>query len=245
MNIAFDCNQKDSYIFSVIDGITYKYANPNQVYYSESNNDDVTNENEIPNVPDLQYYDGQDHYYIHNNNSTHTIIAVGGTGGGLSGPSYVYEFIAQNVIKLNISLLIVDVSVPKHDKTVIQIVNSLKTLELFNNQNPLLLIGWSMGGASMLNFSLHLKKIKRNCTGIILLASQTYGASCISQINVPVYIIHGGNDKCIDVSAADYLYKNANGHKMLYILKNSSHNFHEDEEDFRTIIIDIIKDNIS
>jgi pimeloyl-ACP methyl ester carboxylesterase len=153
-----------------------------------------------------------------------TVIAIGGTGGGFYGPSNIYDHFATQFADLKLSLLRVNVF-PDHIEGAKNLLVGLDFLRQINNTKPVLLIGWSMGGASIIHIAKYIQDNNLfELKGLITLAGQSYGAEPLSQLsNVPVYIIHGTDDKCMGPRVAESLYQIANEPKQLVLLKDASH----------------------
>jgi len=179
--------------------------------------------------------------YIHVPDNVGTIVAIGGTGGGFYGPAYIYDDLAKYVANYKLSLLRVHVS-PPHDKGVRQLMVGLNVLKNHNNTKPIILMGWSMGGATIINVAKELiernDELKVKC--LVSLAGQTYGADPISEINTKIYVIHGDKDKCLDVGCAYSLKKWARNLGGMTILKGASHWMEECFEELRNTVYGII-----
>jgi len=179
--------------------------------------------------------------YIHVPDNIGTIVAIGGTGGGFYGPAYIYDDLAKHVANYRLSLLRVHVS-PPHDKGVRQLLVGLNVLKTHNNSKPIILMGWSMGGATIINVAKELiernDELKVKC--LVSLAGQTAGAMAISDIDTKIYVIHGDKDKCLDVACAYSLKRWAKNLGGVTILKGASHWMEECFEELRNTVYNII-----
>lgn len=164
--------------------------------------------------------------------SNGTVIAIGGTGGGFYGPSNIYDHFAIQFPSLKLSLLRVNVF-PDHIEGAKNLLVALDFLRYINNNKPVLLIGWSMGGASIIHVAKYIQDNNLfELKGLITLAGQSYGAEPLSQLlNVPVYILHGTADTCMGPRVAERLYQIANEPKELVLLKDASHWMSEKNEE--------------
>lgn len=144
--------------------------------------------------------------FLNNPNSTTTVLAVGGTGGGFYGPSYVYDKLAEVVVNLGSSMMRVDIPA-NVDQAVDYMYSSLSVLLSFKKTESLILIGWSMGGACIINLAKVM--IERNSQlkvkWMISLAGQTHMAKPLKNLEIPISIIHGDADTCLNVSCG-YTY---------------------------------------
>jgi len=179
--------------------------------------------------------------YIHVPDNIGTIVAIGGTGGGFYGPAYIYDDLARHVADYKLSLLRIHVS-PPYDKGVKQVLTGLNVLKTHNNMKPILLMGWSMGGATIINVAKELiernDELKVKC--LVSFAGQTAGARPISDIDTRIHVIHGDNDKCLNVKCAYTISSWARNLGDLVILKGASHWMEECFAELREAVYSII-----
>ena len=179
--------------------------------------------------------------YIQPRNTTSTIIAIGGTGGGFYGPSYIYDELAETLPEMGFSVLRIDVS-PDHLNGAENVLIGLEFLKKLNNFNPILLMGWSMGGASIIQVAKYLQETGEfQINGLITLAGQSYGADPVSELyDIPIYIFHGTADTCMGPNVAKSIYRMANEPKELYLLKGASHFMNEKDYELKQLVYDSI-----
>lgn len=179
--------------------------------------------------------------YIQPENTIATIVAIGGTGGGFYGPSYIYDELAETLPEMGISVLRIDVS-PDHINGAENVLIGLEYLKKINNFNPILLMGWSMGGASIIQVAKYLQQTREfQINGLITLAGQSYGADPVSDLyNIPIYIFHGTADRCMGPNVAKSIYRMANEPKELYLLKGASHFMNESDYELKQNVYDCI-----
>jgi len=162
--------------------------------------------------------------YNHIENCHATIVAIGGTGGGFNGPANIYDYLSVNLEIMNLSLLRINVF-PDYLEGVENVKVGLEFLNRQNTNKDVILIGWSMGGATMIHIAKYIQdteifKVKN----LIILAGQSLGSDPIKELNdIPVTIIHGTADKCLDVEVGHYLYRIANSPKRLVLLDGAGH----------------------
>ena len=163
------------------------------------------------------------------------IVSIGGRGGGLHGPANIYEDLAVNVNKLSLSLLRIDIGKikPHHIKAALYVKMVLFQLRKELENTPMLLMGWSMGGASIIHVA---KWVQDNLTifgeaelkGLITLASQNIGTGPVKELkNIPMYILHGTNDTILRPGCSKSIFKRANEPKELVLLEGASHKMEE------------------
>lgn len=177
---------------------------------------------------------------IYNNEMDKIVIVIGGTGGGFYGPAYLYTELFSVLPKNNIGVMGVDIS-PPLDNAVINVINSVK--KIIDKQIKITLIGWSMGGAVVIQTGYNLKKEGYNVNDVITIASQTQGTQLLKQeININLYLIHGMKDKVIPDFALEHLYRKSKWKTKKYYLKNSTHFCLEDKKDlYNYIFLKILK----
>jgi len=182
------------------------------------------------------YYD-----YINVPDSIGTIVAIGGTGGGFDGPSLLYYDFEKNLPAFKLSLLRVHVS-PPQERGARQVLAALKVLKAHNNTKPIILIGWSMGGASIISVAKELVERKDELVvkSLISLAGQTAGASPISRINTKIHILHGDKDPILNVACAYTIRKWAKNLGEFIIVKDVGHGFEQNTKELYDSVYNII-----
>ena len=162
--------------------------------------------------------------YLQVPNSVGTVIAIGGTGGGFYGPANIYDDLALNLQNYGLSLLRINVY-PDHMEGTINLIIGLEFLKKKNENQPILLMGWSMGGASIIQAAKFVQDNNMfTIKGLITLAGQSYGADPVQELkNIPIYIVHGTEDKCMGPRVAESIYRIANEPKELVLLEGASH----------------------
>jgi alpha/beta superfamily hydrolase len=180
--------------------------------------------------------------FVQPEGSVATVLAIGGLGGGFYGPAYVYDWLATTLPAQGIALLRVDVS-PDHMNGYENVMDALKYLrEVTHNSNPILLMGWSMGGASIIHAAKHLLDSGDfPLRGLITLAGQSYGADPIKGIQgVPISILHGTADTCMGPRVAESIYQMANEPKSIHFLEGAGHFMEERREELSQRVWDFI-----
>jgi dienelactone hydrolase len=157
------------------------------------------------------------------------------------GPEYIFNEIAANAPKLfgysvcQVSYRIYG-NVREATNDVISCIRHLTK----NNDLPVYLIGWSMGGAVVIQ-AANSDCGKKCVKGVITLAGQTKGSEEISNLNVSILILHGTHDRCLWPNCADWLFKRANWPKTKILLNGSAHECNGAYD----IVIEWLNNNIS
>jgi alpha-beta hydrolase superfamily lysophospholipase len=163
--------------------------------------------------------------FYNNSDSKTTIVATGGNGGGFEGPSYIYMDLAEYLEEFNLSMIVLD-SPHKVGPATKQLYKCLKVLEHFKKTDPLILMGWSMGGAVIIQLAHQMKtenyplQIKR----LISLAGQTADAKLLKNLDIPITVFHGSSDPVLDVKCA-YIYQSWAQNSTLLIIEHADHHF--------------------
>tara|TARA_A100001011_G_scaffold391423_1_gene476865 strand:- start:1263 stop:2174 length:912 start_codon:yes stop_codon:yes gene_type:complete len=183
--------------------------------------------------------------FINVPDSKGTIIAIGGTGGGYYGPAYIYDDLAVNASLLNLSILRVNV-IPNYQVATFILNNAiLKNIDKIKGK-PVILMGWSMGGATIVNtakFIVDNNLLKIN--SLISFAGQTHGIEPIKYLNIPIYILHGDNDTVLNKRCADIIYKLAKNPKQKIILNGASHFMIEKQNEVKKYVYKWIEESFS
>ena len=153
-----------------------------------------------------------------------TIVALAGCTGGFSGPANIYDDLALNIGNLRLSLLRIHIR-PWHMKGAEDVLIVLRDLFESLKNKPILLMGWSMGGASVIEVA---RRIQDNnmfeIKGLVTLASQGTGTGPVKELNnIPIYIFSGTKDTCCKPKWSESIYNKANEPKELVWLPGASH----------------------
>jgi surfactin synthase thioesterase subunit len=180
----------------------------------------------------------------------YNLIAIGGNGGGLYGPAYLYE----NIIKYNYNnctFTRIDIKYPsfekynsKHhfDHATILLKKICHKIYKLNNK-PIILIGWSKGGAIVIETAFQLQK-DIEIRGIISIAPQLVGTDNLKFINDKTnkIFIHGNNDSVLSHELTELLYNNCNSHKQKFIIEGGDHFLSGNEEYLYKLVGETIQD---
>jgi len=140
--------------------------------------------------------------------------AGGGPGpGGSDGPYYLYKRLAEELPnKHNVSVLqIVYHLFSDMQAAVDDILAAVDWVHgTIGSRIPIVLIGWSMGGAAVVE-TAYLRG--RTVKGIITIGGQTVGGENGNKLNseTSFAILHGAADTCISPAAAQFYYQLAGG----------------------------------
>lgn len=155
------------------------------------------------------------------------VIMVAGAGGGLTGPSAVYEELAEKLSSSGITAVRVDYRRPNALQDCIEdVMATVSTLKDSFEVDKLGIIGWSFGGAVALQSCTRSPDI----IGAATVASQTYGATEPAQRlrnKRSLLLIHGTGDTCLSHSCSRQLFqlapKNNTLKKELVLFEGDNH----------------------
>lgn len=154
-----------------------------------------------------------------------------GTYGGFGGPSEMFEELDKKYINANICK--VDTGRQEYENDIeiaINItINSINQI-CENDKKPIILIGWSMGGHTVIktiermtqNNNPYLRRVK----AIILISSRPEGTDFLQDMNnIRKYIICGKIDTERRTTGSINMFKIASQPKFYFEIENGTHNF--------------------
>eukprot|EP00742_Colponemidia_sp_Colp-10_P015893 GILJ01018174.1.p1 GENE.GILJ01018174.1~~GILJ01018174.1.p1 ORF type:complete len:224 (-),score=35.96 GILJ01018174.1:140-811(-) len=150
-------------------------------------------------------------------------ILVSGAGGGLSGPSGVYQPLAKRLQQSGIAALRLDYRFPNHlTECVEDVMSAIEDLRKEHDVQKVVLVGWSFGGAVVIR-SGHLHA---NVVGVATVASQTAGTEGVEWLGVEnksLLLLHGKADTCLPPRCSQQLYSRAAEPKEIVLFDNDGH----------------------
>ncbi len=190
--------------------------------------------------------------------STMNLIAISDTMGGLSGPSKLYEKMVESPYD-GVLLARVDIACPSDGKrfllppsqhfeyAVHRVQEVARSLFTFNHQ-PVVLMGWSMGGAVVIEAAYRLQHEISIC-GIITLCSQGKQTDHLKDLQPHMFkcFLHGSSDNNLPSSISDKLYDDApfflnkESWCIKHILPNGDHSLSQYTEHIHYYLHDVIK----
>jgi alpha/beta superfamily hydrolase len=139
-------------------------------------------------------------------NSHGAVIMVAGAGGGLTGPSAVYEELVETLSGSGITAIIVDYRRPNALQDCVEdVMATVKILKDSFEVEKLGIIGWSFGRAVAMQSCFRSSDI----IGAATVASQTYGATEPAQRlgnKRSLLLIHDTGDICLSHACSRQLF---------------------------------------
>lgn len=164
------------------------------------------------------------------------VLCISGSGGGNGGPSSIYHKLSIPSFEI-VSLDTFAKNITMNFANLVNIIDTNK-----DRYKDVFLIGWSMGGPAVLQTAYFVNKyIKKDFVkAVILLAAQNKEAEILSQLDIPVYFIHGGSDTVIPPSISELEYSKYNGPKKFNIIDNDTHNFNINPQKLHDLIVNYL-----
>ncbi|MDP8952945.1 MAG: alpha/beta hydrolase [Actinomycetota bacterium] len=141
------------------------------------------------------------------------VVMVGGAGGGIHGPSGIYEEFATLLQTEGATALRLEYRTPNHlDECVYDVLAALAALG-DRGVDRTVLVGWSFGGAVVISAGAESEAV----VGIATVASQTYGAGAVRELSPEksLLLMHGTADQVLPDRLSRDLYARAGEPKEL------------------------------
>ncbi len=148
------------------------------------------------------------------------MVMVGGAGGGLRGPSGVYEDLAARMRERALSSLRLEYRRPNHIAPCVE--DTLAGVDLLVGRGVprVVLVGWSFGGAVVITAGA----MSRTVVGVATVASQTFGTELVSRVAPRrLLLIHGTADEVLSDRCSRHLYAQAREPKELLLFEADGH----------------------
>lgn len=148
------------------------------------------------------------------------VVMVGGAGGGMHGPSGVYEDLAARMADRSLAALRLDYRQPNRLDACVE--DTLAGVDLLAGRGVprVVLIGWSFGGAVVITAGA----MSRTVLGVATVASQTHGTELVSRVAPRrLLLIHGTADQVLPDRCSRRLYAEAREPKELVLFEGDGH----------------------
>lgn len=160
-------------------------------------------------------------------NKRSLLITTCGCGGGMYGPNGLYMYLKEK-LRGNFDVITCDTVPNKIAPNVKILLDKIYNLDM-NLYSNIYLIGWSMGGATVIR-TAHLvnnvfKNKSRKISGLVLFSTQLGFTRDIKYLNIPIFFVHGKNDSVLSHEISERLYDNYEYHKMILLIENCCHNY--------------------
>lgn len=165
------------------------------------------------------------------------IICVSGSGGGNGGPFGVYNYLQNYYCPNEFQIVLYDTIPRDVHNNVDVIINFIS--KIYKSYSEIYLIGWSMGGATVVNVAHKINNILKFCTinGLVLLATQSAEIENVYKLNISLLLIHCKNDAVLSYRISERIYnKYNNNNKKLIIVDGIGHHFTRDANYFASFI---------
>jgi len=151
------------------------------------------------------------------------IIGVSGSSGGNQGPAGLYKFLRKN--RGGGCKFFALPTIPDDLLGNIQKVEQVVASQLYKQHADVYLMGYSMGGAvAAIACERIEKKNPGSIKGVILLSSQTEGLQALKSLNVPLLMIHGGQDEYFPAETLQRIFRELPSKKEWMLIEQGAHN---------------------
>jgi alpha/beta superfamily hydrolase len=123
------------------------------------------------------------------------VVMVGGAGGGIHGPSSIYEKLATSLQTEGAAALRLEYRIPNFlHECVYDVLAAIAALGR-RGVDRAVLVGWSFGGAVVISAGAESEAV----VGVATVASQTYGAGAVGELSPEksLLLLHGTADRVL------------------------------------------------
>jgi dienelactone hydrolase len=168
-------------------------------------------------------------------NSKGGVIFVGGIGGNFDSPSKnLYPKLSVKLCNEGIAALRVQFRFPTDFMESVQDVLAGAKFLQSEGANALGLVGHSFGGAVVIQAGTKLESVKT----VITLSTQGFGADTVPDLasHASLLLIHGARDETLPPKNSIIVYRLAEGHKKIKILKGNRHGLDESADEVYSVV---------
>lgn len=164
------------------------------------------------------------------------VIYMHGVGGGTHGPSNIYHPLAEELLKSDISSLLIDCRYDSDlDECISDVLAGIDYMDRHYKIDAIGLIGWSFGGAVVISAAAWDERVKT----VITVASQSYGTNDVMRIAPrPILIIHGTGDKTLSFECSVDIAKRAGEPKKLALFEGADHGISQERDELFRMVRD-------
>ncbi|MDB6055520.1 MAG: phospholipase [Verrucomicrobiales bacterium] len=153
------------------------------------------------------------------------VLLVSGSSGGLDGPAArIYRSICEILPSIKVACLRLDYRFPSQFESCVK--DAKVGIEFLVREKcpKIILVGHSFGGAVVISAAA----AKTAVTGVISLATQTYGTDPVARISPrPILLLHGTDDKVLSDECSREVFRNAKDPRELKLYLGAGHEFNE------------------
>jgi hypothetical protein len=168
-------------------------------------------------------------------NSDRAVIYMHGVGGGTHGPANIYHPLAEDMLKGNISSLLINCRYHSDlEECISDVLACINYLDEYYHMGCIGLIGWSFGGAVVISAAAREKRVRT----VVTVASQEYGTQDVDKIGASLLLIHGTADNTLSYSCSVHISERAREPKKLVLFPGADHGISQ----YRDEMFDLVKD---
>ncbi len=152
--------------------------------------------------------------------SDRAVIYMHGVGGGTHGPANIYHPIAEELVKDDISSLLIECRYYSDlDECVSDVLACIDYLEGQYHMNCIGLIGWSFGGAVVISAAARDKRVRT----VVTVASQSVGTVDVDKMSASIMLLHGTGDRTLPYSCSVDIADRAHDPKKFVLFPGADH----------------------
>lgn len=157
------------------------------------------------------------------NSISAAVLCCAGCYECMEGPSCLYNQLASHLPQTGVMVVQLAYRPPgdEEEEAAEDVMTCIDWLVEQKSLRSLVLVGWSMGAAAVIE-AAYLRRNLGAITAVITLAAQTAGASRIKQLEVPILAVHGESDQVLPVACSKSIVQRAQQGTLL-LLQHSSH----------------------
>ena len=173
---------------------------------------------------------------------TSAVICVSGANGGLDGPvDGLYTRLPTLLRKSETSVLRLDYRKPNDfSECIIDVLAGCSFLKGIG-ASSIVLLGHSFGGGVVITAA----QLHKLVCGVVSLSPQRFGTETVSELNMPLLLIHGTTDRVLPSEASEDIYKRAKDPKQLTLYKETGHSLVEARSQIEKLLPKWVIDRLS
>lgn len=169
------------------------------------------------------------------------VVCVGGAMGGIEGPANgLYGRLPALLADAKLTVLRINYREPnKFEECVLDALAGCSFLKGIG-ASAVVLVGHSFGGAVVIKAG-ELAPIVR---AVVSMSPQLYGTRQVEQLDKPLLLVHGMDDKILSHEASEDIYRRANEPKRMVLLAGAGHSLSESKDEVERLLASWIPEQL-
>jgi dienelactone hydrolase len=167
--------------------------------------------------------------------SDKAVIYIGGVGGGTHGPANIYHSLAESLLSVDISSLLIDC---RFNSDLSECISDMQAcidyLDHEYHMGRIGLIGWSFGGAVVVSVAAEDERVK----AVVTVASQSFGTDGAGRMQASILLLHGTGDRTLPYGCSEDIAARARGEKKLVLFPGADHGISQ----YRDEMFDLVRE---